>query len=193
MNLEICVEKDDWNKFDLKGIAQECVDAVVESLDLDEEDHSDDLEICFLFTDDEEVRQLNKTYRGIDKATNVLSFPMQSYDEDSEEVDEYQHFDPEEEEDYEEEDAETSDDESFENGGPENILGSVALAYETISREVSESARPLAFEDHLKHLIIHSILHLIGYDHQSDSEAEEMESLEIEILAQIGVENPYKY
>jgi probable rRNA maturation factor len=68
-------------------------------------------------------------------------------------------------------------------------LGDVVLAAETIRREAAEQA--IAPGHHLQHLVVHGLLHLLGYDHQTDVEAEEMEGLESEILASIGVADPY--
>ncbi len=68
-------------------------------------------------------------------------------------------------------------------------LGDIALAFETIEREAKAEGR--AFEEHLAHLVVHGILHLLGYDHLNESEAERMEELETSILASIGVADPY--
>lgn len=69
------------------------------------------------------------------------------------------------------------------------VLGDVVLAHETCAREAAESAT--SFADHLTHLTIHGVLHLLGYDHIEEADAEEMEALEIKILAEMGIENPY--
>jgi probable rRNA maturation factor len=69
------------------------------------------------------------------------------------------------------------------------VLGDIALAYETLAREAEESGASLA--DHFRHLMAHGFLHLIGYDHQTDEEAERMEELETRILARLGVADPY--
>ena len=71
------------------------------------------------------------------------------------------------------------------------LLGDIVVAFQTTLRESEEQNK--AFSDHLFHLIVHGMLHLIGYDHMQDSEAEEMERLEMEILAENGMENPYAY
>ncbi len=68
-------------------------------------------------------------------------------------------------------------------------LGDIAIAYETLRREADEEAKP--FLHHLSHLAVHGFLHLVGYDHETDEEAEEMEALEVAILAQLGIPDPY--
>jgi len=68
-------------------------------------------------------------------------------------------------------------------------IGDVLLAYETVLAEAQEA--DISLKDHTIHLIIHGFLHLLGYDHDDDEEAEEMESLEIEILEKLNISNPY--
>lgn len=72
---------------------------------------------------------------------------------------------------------------------PEGHLGDIALAYGVCAREAAEQGKPLAH--HLQHLVAHGVLHLLGYDHIIEAEAEEMESLERAILAGLGVPDPY--
>jgi probable rRNA maturation factor len=74
-------------------------------------------------------------------------------------------------------------------GSPEGLLGDIALAEETIIREAAEQGTP--FAHHVQHLVVHGLLHLIGYDHETPGEAEDMEALEIQILADLGIDNPY--
>lgn len=73
--------------------------------------------------------------------------------------------------------------------GAPRLLGDIVLANETIAREASEFGKP--FEDRLAHLVVHGTLHLLGYDHQTPADAEAMESIEIYVLAQLGVLDPY--
>ncbi|MCA0904314.1 rRNA maturation RNase YbeY [Qipengyuania aquimaris] len=115
-----------------------------------------------LFTSDDEVHDLNREWRGKDKPTNVLSFPML-------EREELLGLTPD---------------------GPPEMLGDLALAYGTCEREAAEKG--IALADHAAHLIVHGLLHLAGHDHvDSDEQAEAMEKLEIEALAKLGIADPY--
>ena len=119
-------------------------------------------EMSLTLTTDAEVQQLNRDYRGKDKPTNVLSFEGDGAD----------------------------DDWSMTNGEkPPRFLGDVIIAEETVTGEASDAGKPLS--DHLTHLIVHGTLHLLGFDHLEESDAEEMEGLEREILGTFGIEDPY--
>lgn len=72
---------------------------------------------------------------------------------------------------------------------PERFLGDIALAYGVCAREAEEQGKPLAH--HLQHLVAHGVLHLLGYDHETDAQAEEMEGLERAVLAGLGIPDPY--
>lgn len=121
------------------------------------------IEIAVRLTDDAEVHQLNAQYRQKDKPTNVLSFPM---------------IEP----DLIESLTQNSDD-------GEVILGDIILAQGVCEREAAEKG--ISVEQHATHLIVHGVLHLLGYDHQGDSEAEAMESMERAALATLGIPDPY--
>ena len=111
-------------------------------------------ELSVVLTDDAEQQGLNRDWRGIDKSTNVLSFPQ------------------------------------IEPFGPvSGILGDIILARETLEREALEQG--VSFEDHFTHLMVHGFLHILGYDHMDDDEALVMEGLETQILASLGVADPY--
>jgi len=69
------------------------------------------------------------------------------------------------------------------------LLGDVVLAWETVAREAAEQGKPVS--DHLSHRVVHGVLHLLGYDHEVDEDAEEMEGLEIEVLKTLGIADPY--
>jgi probable rRNA maturation factor len=113
-------------------------------------------EVSVVLGDDALLRRLNRQWRRIDAATNVLSFPSL--------------------------DMELPPKAPF-------LLGDVVVAFETVSREAQEQGKDLA--DHLRHLVVHGILHLLGYDHDEPGEAEQMEALETRVLARLGVSDPY--
>ena len=109
-------------------------------------------ELSVLLCDDARMREINRQWRGIDKPTNVLSFPQ-----------------------------------ALPGGG--NPLGDIAVAHETVAREASEEGK--SFEDHYSHMIVHGFLHLLGFDHENDADAGEMEARERQILARLGIADPY--
>ncbi|MEM1133242.1 MAG: rRNA maturation RNase YbeY [Pseudomonadota bacterium] len=121
------------------------------------------LSASLLLSDDCTVHKLNREWRDKDKPTNVLSFPMLSADEL----------------------------EDIAVDGPPILLGDIILAYETCQREADDKQIPL--ERHITHLIIHGMLHLLGYDHMNDAEADTMEALEIKALASLGLPDPYSH
>lgn len=112
-------------------------------------------EATILLTDDAEMRALNRTWRGKDEPTNVLSFP--------------------------------ASDSPREDGA----LGDLAIAYETAKAEADQAGIPLS--DHVSHLVVHGVLHLLGFDHLDDAEADKMEDLEREALASLGIADPYAH
>lgn len=119
-------------------------------------------EVSIRLTDDDEVQALNRQYRSKDKPTNVLSFPM------------------------------VQDDllETLANGDDgEVLLGDIILARGVCEREAAEKG--VATAEHATHLIVHGTLHLLGYDHIADDEAEAMEDLERAALASLGIDDPY--
>jgi len=187
MNLAITCESDFWNENTINEIADECVRNVFNEFKLNPDE--EDIEICFLFTTDDEIQLINRTYRGIDKATNVLSFPAFAPDDIplGKESSCHCHEHCECEDDHCECDTECEceccDDEPC-------VLGSIAVAYETTAREAEEQGK--TFGDHLRHLIIHSLLHLLGYDHIDSEEAKRMEDKEIKILKKMGISDPYQ-
>jgi probable rRNA maturation factor len=116
----------------------------------------DRAEVSILLTGDTQMREINKAWRGLDKPTNVLSFPACP---------------------------------------PKNIaqspvLGDIVIAYETLAREAIEENK--SFSDHLAHLVIHGLYHLLGDDHETEEEATRMEARETAALARLGIAGPYQ-
>jgi probable rRNA maturation factor len=153
---EVVVAADCWHSEpDAEAAIQRAIVAASAATDAD----IDHAEVAVMLTDDASIRELNKEFRGIDKPTNVLSFPAPEMD--------------------------SADDDDT----APRALGDIAIAYETLRREADEEAKP--FLHHLSHLAVHGFLHLVGYDHETDDEAEEMEALEITILSRLGIPDPY--
>ena len=124
-------------------------------------------EVTIRLVDDAESQQLNLDYRGKDKPTNVLSFPAQ--------IEEFE--------------AEFDIPELMEELGDDTYLGDLVINAPLVQREAKEQSKTVM--DHWAHLVIHGCLHLQGYDHIEDAEAEQMEGLEIALLAEIDIANPY--
>jgi probable rRNA maturation factor len=118
-------------------------------------------EVGLVLSDDARVRRLNHDFRGYDRATNVLSFPNHTAAEVA---------------------APWPPDRPL-------LLGDIVVAYETVVAEAVAERKD--FSHHLSHLVVHGMLHLLGYDHRTQAEADEMERLETRILATLGVPNPY--
>ena len=120
------------------------------------------LEVSVKFTSNEEVRALNAAWRGKDKATNVLSFPM----------------------------AEPEMLAQIAGSEGELLLGDIVLAYGVCAAEAAEKG--VGMREHATHLVVHGMLHLVGYDHEEgDEEAEAMEAVERRALAGLGIADPY--
>jgi probable rRNA maturation factor len=151
--LDIMIEGGDWARLDdAEALAQKAAEAAVAVAD----EADEDFEVSVMLTDDAQIRELNRTWRGKDKPTNVLSFPAPEPPGAT---------------------------------GPRH-LGDIALAYETLVRESEEESKELAH--HFAHLIVHGVLHLLGYDHEVEAEADIMEALEVKALATLGIADPYR-
>jgi probable rRNA maturation factor len=120
------------------------------------------VELSIRLSNDDEVQSLNRDYREKDTPTNVLSFPMM----DADDIDALAQADAE-----------------------ESLLGDIILAKGVCVREAADKG--IAVENHAAHLIVHGTLHLLGYDHMIDEEAEAMEAIEVRALSRIDIADPY--
>lgn len=134
------------------------------------------------FVTNEEIHELNNTYRHVDKPTNILSFPF-------EEPEELAGLPPEVLAELQAQDEAEQEADGADEGSEGEFLGDLVIAMAVLRKEAQEQQKSL--NEHAAHLIIHGCLHLLGYDHIEDDEAEEMEGIEIEVLKKLGYENPY--
>ncbi|WP_093116072.1 rRNA maturation RNase YbeY [Salinihabitans flavidus] len=166
MLTEIVYEESRWQEIGLERIAESAARATLSHLGLGVGDY----QIGLLACDDTRIATLNAEFRGKASATNVLSWPSE---ERAPEVP----------------GAVPAPPVPMIPGEPEE-LGDIAIAWDTCAREARDAGRPMA--DHVTHLIVHGVLHLLGYDHLRDPDATLMEGLEAEILGKLGVPDPYR-
>ena len=164
--IDILIEDDRWNAVQLTALC----DRAFESVFIDQGISGKGYEISVMACDDVRIAELNAKFRDNPMPTNVLSWPGH----------ELAPFVPGE--------APAS---------PSNVLsnpidaelGDIAISYDTCKREAE--AAQILFEDHLTHLLVHSCLHLLGYDHETVADAGRMENLEIKLLETLGIADPY--
>ncbi len=161
-DIDIMIEDPRWQAVDLQGLAARCFAAVYENQGVD---------ACFgisiLACDDKRIAALNADFRDKPAPTNVLSWPA---------------FDLAPEQD---------------GGAPKPLpaagfdaeLGDIALSFDTCAQEAADGNIP--FEQHLCHLLTHSCLHLLGYDHETDADAARMQGIETMLLVSMGMPDPY--
>lgn len=162
---EVIAEDPRWEAFGLTGRAEVAACAALRHLGIDPADY----EISVLGTDDARIAALNGDFRGKPAPTNVLSWPA---------------------------DALGPETAGAKPGMPQpdglfgaHFLGDVALAWDTCAREAADGGKTL--EAHVTHLVVHGVLHLLGYDHIRDEDATLMERQESEILGKLGIADPY--
>lgn len=164
MAIEIQLKCSQWNALDLEALVSVAGRTTLRVLGHD----ADAVSIAVLATDDAEIAELNAEFRGKPVPTNVLSWPA-------------------------------TDLASAQAGGepdspqPDNFgdieLGDIAISFETCAREAAAADKSMS--DHVTHLFVHGVLHLLGYDHIRDPDATLMQAREVEILGRLGIDDPY--
>jgi probable rRNA maturation factor len=165
MTLEVALEADEeWDSSSpWKPLVRKAAEAAIaESAYPALSDSERIVEISVTLTGDEQVRALNARWRGKDKPTNVLSFPM----------------------------ADELDFKRATVAEGELLLGDLVLAHGVCEREADEKG--VSFQEHAAHLLVHGTLHLLGYDHQREDDAADMETREVRALKRLGIANPYE-
>lgn len=162
--LNIDIADNGWLKElpEAKKLSVQVFDKVISTLNPKWLSNKKNVIINLSLNNDEEIRLLNAEFRQLDKPTNVLSFA-------------------------------NLDDEEFEaylERNDEIELGDIIIALETMVKQSKD--QEISFRDHYCHILIHGILHLLGYDHMEAEEAKEMESEEIKLLKLFNIENPYE-
>ena len=163
--VDIVLEDDRWEAFGLEALSDRAARAALAELGL----AAEGLQIVVMGCDDARIATLNADFRGKPTPTNVLSWPAEDLSPDAPgelplvpDAGEAEDLEP---------------------------LGDIALAWETCAREAVEQEKSMA--DHVTHLVVHGLLHCLGYDHVDDADAAVMEGCEVRILASLGLSDPY--
>lgn len=161
--IDCIIEDERWTALGLEDLAERAARETLAHLGLDPAD----FEIALLACDDARIAELNTEFRDKPTPTNVLSWPS-------------------EERGMEQPGAVPDRPDP----GPDSELGDIAIAWETCDREAREAGK--SAQDHATHLIVHAVLHLLGYDHVRDLDATLMEQVEVDILGKMGLPDPYE-
>ncbi|WP_299614866.1 rRNA maturation RNase YbeY [uncultured Tateyamaria sp.] len=161
-DIDILIEDARWQGAGFERLANTAIAATLSAQGIEQ------AELSILACDDARITVLNADFRDRPTATNVLSWPEED-------------LSPKQE----------GDAPATPTPDPDRAvsLGDIAIAYDTCAREAAEQDKPLAH--HVTHLLVHGTLHLLGYDHISDTDATRMEALEVEILGKLGIPDPY--
>ena len=163
--VDVVIEEARWQAIGLAALAEAAVRAGLAELGLPEAGFT----LCLLGGDDARIAALNGDFRGKASPTNVLSWPSQERGA-----------------------ALPGAVPALPEPGPAEdpeALGDIALAWETCAAEAEAAGKPMA--DHVTHLVVHGLLHLLGYDHLRDADGDVMEAAEVRILARLGLCDPY--
>ena len=163
--VETVIEDARWDAFGLPALAERAGRATLAGLGLPVEG----FQISLMGCDDTRIAGLNADFRGKPTPTNVLSWPSEERGADTP-------------------GAMPDLPEPGDADDPES-LGDIAIAWDTCATEATAAANPM--EDHVTHLVVHGVLHLLGFDHIEDADAAQMEALEVRILASMGLSDPY--
>ena len=149
--IEISIEYAPWESMeDLAAIVNAAIKVTVENCG---KRVAKNTEVSLLLCDDAKIKSMNRDWRGIDKPTNVLSFPTRGQ------------------------------------LAQKPMLGDIAIAFETTRAEALDESKSM--RDHFSHLLVHGFLHLLAFDHETASEADEMEAMERLVLNKLGIADPY--
>jgi probable rRNA maturation factor len=162
--LDVVFEDNRWETLAFEPLCQSAAVVTLTHLGLD----PTEAEVTVLACDDARIAELNADFRGKPRPTNVLSWPAEERAADQPGA------------------VPLLPEPSFD-GALE--LGDIAISYDTCAREAEAAGKPMA--DHVTHLMVHGLLHLLGYDHENDADATLMEKIEVEILGKLGIDDPY--
>ncbi|PIE15451.1 MAG: rRNA maturation RNase YbeY [Rhodobacterales bacterium] len=162
--IEVNIEDSRWLDLDIEELAERASIATLQHLGIP----AQHFEISLLACDDARIADLNRQFREKPLPTNVLSWPSEERARPGQHP-QAPECDP---------------------NGPPQELGDIAIAYDTCQREARLAGKPIC--DHVTHLLVHGVLHLLGYDHISDQDALIMETIETEVLGKMGIADPYR-
>tara|TARA_R110002095_G_scaffold213274_1_gene203573 strand:+ start:341 stop:844 length:504 start_codon:yes stop_codon:yes gene_type:complete len=164
-DLSIVIEDPRWSAIEFEPLCETAIRAALDHLGID----PDACEVTVMACDDARIAALNADFRGKPTATNVLSWPAEERGAD------------------------------VPGGHPQPVtpgvdgvceLGDIAISYDTCAAQARSAGKPM--QPHVSHLIVHGVLHLFGYDHETDADAAVMEGLEVKILGKLGLDDPYR-
>ena len=149
--IDVHIAAAQWAKVDaLDALTRRCIEISLEECAMS---LAHDCEVSVVFSDNTEIQQLNAQWRGLNKPTNVLSFPTPG------------------------------------DLAQKKLLGDIIIAYETVAQEAADQKKSI--NAHVAHMVMHGFLHLLGYDHECDADAQEMELMERRIAMKMGIKDPY--